>query len=99
MKRLVFVLLVFALASCAEEMEILTPGEINGREIQRLTSEARIETATIFFWREIEWIQVNQGSFTISGQFLIIENTYYDLNTMHRFTILPSSERVSVYFN
>ena len=100
MKKLISILSIIMFTSCTEDLQVLTPGEVVGRELQTQTEKLGISTATVFVWRNVEWETASEGDFSISGQFLVMGNSvYFDLTNLYEFSLDPDRDRVSIYLN
>ncbi len=97
MKKFIGIILVVIATSCSTE-EVLTPGEIAGRELQ--TQAEKFRTREVWVYERStssSWVLIDSGEFRISGQFLIIRDSYYNLDRLQRFEFSVDSDFVQVY--
>lgn len=107
MKKIIGFLIILLLVSCKEE-EILTSGEKIGNDLQVQTDKLQIETAVIYEWSTnsngfSEYRKVNEGNFSISGQFLMVDNSpqvssYYNLTKLYRYLLFENRKEIHLYF-
>ncbi|WPP52996.1 hypothetical protein [Catalinimonas niigatensis] len=104
MHKIISMLFMLLLTSCAED--VLTSGEIAGNELQSQADRLKIETVWVYEWSihgngYSQYSKVNEGSFSISGQFLKVNNSfggaYYNLDKLQSFTFDQDREIILIY--
>ena len=86
---LIIMLSVFLFLSCKkEEIVTITDGEKVGMELKQLAKDKNITKASISVNGSDKFFD---KGFTISGHFIIIENTYYNLEQLQVFTVVNLS--------
>ncbi|MGQ1947494.1 hypothetical protein ACT3CD_10405 [Geofilum sp. OHC36d9] len=97
--KILITLLFFTLIACEkyDEEAVMTEGEKISKELQSISSERNITTANVH-------VLTYPGSYTVhfnkpflfSGQFIVVEGDYYNLNKLQSFEI--EAQTFNLYF-
>jgi hypothetical protein len=105
MRKIASILCIILLVACAEDVDVLSSGEIAGNELRTQADRLQIQTAWVYEWSIhgsgfSQYSKVNEGGFSISGQFVRVNNTlgtdYYNLDKLQYFSF--DQDRVRIYF-
>ncbi len=98
MKNFLIITLVLMLTSCSEDDIVLNAGEIAANEIKTQTGDAQITKVDVYEYRDATWYQIeSEQVFGISGQFLVVGSSYYNLNNLERFDISGYAGILSIW--
>lgn len=92
--------LMCLLAACSKEEDSLTRGEINGQKISSLTKDKNksLLYVNIYMYNgNGYYLRESNQNYYISGQFLIVNHNYYDLNNLEMF-VFENTYQLDVYF-
>nr|WP_321451581.1 hypothetical protein [uncultured Carboxylicivirga sp.] len=91
-------LLLITFISCDkfDEESVLTNGEKISLELQKMTQQEDINTATVFVYYSSYSVVKDSKPFSFSKQFIIVDGTYYNLNNLLSYEI--NSHTFFLYF-
>lgn len=92
------------IAACEKEDDFKTSGELIGETIIDITQSQNITQAKVFLW-DINssgrgyYYTIHEGvSFSIDGPFLIVEDYYYNLNSLTFWKLQINDRLIQFYF-
>lgn len=96
--------LVLLLSSCTKDDEFLTAGEINAQKLKEIIASGDISAFSVYeyvtyAYQYEDWVSIIDGNITeieIVGSFLKIQDQYFNLEKLEKFSI--SNKLMRLYF-